>query len=519
MPHQNVPRRGFLKLLSSGFISALLPAIWTRNAKGHAAEKITSPAALAHPEKVPGKQKIFSRIKEIFDWGIRRPTYPADRKAEDYAMTEFKALGLQNVRKEPVPLMNWEPLEHSLVIRAGDREFEIDCFPLPHSALDVDLETELALFDDDSPETVTGKAALHRHRLMVGSTTMLVDGGEELEKFRAATPVPINPDGILVDPGGTLSETQQILPFPPNFHYVIEPSQAAGAQAFIGVLEGHPGDAYEYYMPYDAKDRPFPSVWIRESDGKRLLELMNQETVSIHLKIKAIREEAVSYNIVGELPGPDDEIVMIGSHHDGPGPSAVEDASGMALVLAQAEYWAGIPQMERPHSMLFILQAGHMANGAGLHQFIKDHKEMLEKVVLEVHLEHTANEVRAGENGPELTGRPEPRWFFTSRNPNLQNSVRDALLAENVDRSLIIAPDVIGEVPTTDGGAYHLAGVPLVNFLTAPFYLFDPMDTLDKIHQPSLEAITRATIRFVQDTKGVSAKDMRAGVVDPKKTS
>src|ERR1019366_9759019 len=40
----------------------------------------------------------------------------------------------------------------------------------------------------------------------------------------------------------------------------------------------------------------------------------------------------------------------------------------------------------------------------------------------------------------------------------------------------------------TSGAPFHLAGVPLVNFLTAPFYLFDAMDTLDKIHRQSLWA-------------------------------
>jgi hypothetical protein len=135
-------------------------------------------------------------------------------------------------------------------------------------------------------------------------------------------------------------------------------------------------------------------------------------------------------------------------------------------------------------------------------------------VVLEVHLEHAASEMRAGEDGPELTGEPEPRWFFTSRNPELQQSVEQALLAENLDRSLILAPDVIGTAPTTDGGFYHLVGVPLVNYLTAPVYLFDSMDTPDKIHKPSLESVTRAAIRILQDTRGVSAAGMRAGVVE-----
>ena len=48
-----------------------------------------------------------------------------------------------------------------------------------------------------------------------------------------------------------------------------------------------------------------------------------------------------------------------------------------------------------------------------------------------------------------------------------------------------------------------------MNFLTAPFYLFDAMDTMDKIHRPSLVPVTRAAIRIVEATAGVSAAAMR----------
>jgi hypothetical protein len=73
----------------------------------------------------------------------------------------------------------------------------------------------------------------------------------------------------------------------------------------------------------------------------------------------------------------------------------------------------------------------------------------------------------------------------------------------------VLPPTVFGPHPTTDGGFFHLEGVPLVNLLAAPFYLFDAMDTLDKIHRPSLVPITRAAIRIVESTAGVSASEMR----------
>jgi hypothetical protein len=38
----------------------------------------------------------------------------------------------------------------------------------------------------------------------------------------------------------------------------------------------------------------------------------------------------------------------------------------------------------------------------------------------------------------------------------------------------------------SDGSSFFAHGVPLVNYFTAPFYLFDPIDTLDKIDKASL---------------------------------
>ncbi|UCE87234.1 MAG: hypothetical protein JSU66_05790, partial [Deltaproteobacteria bacterium] len=82
--------------------------------------------------------------------------------------------------------------------------------------------------------------------------------------------------------------------------------------------------------------------------------------------------------------------------------------------------------------------------------------------------------------------------------------------AEQLERSLILPPDVFGAHPTTDGGLFHVHDVPLVNYLTAPFYLFDAMDEMDKIDVASLVPVTRAAIRIIASTRGVSAAAMRS---------
>src|ERR671911_1334232 len=79
-------------------------------------------------------------------------------------------------------------------------------------------------------------------------------------------------------------------------------------------------------------------------------------------------------------------------------------------------------------------------------------------------------------------------------------------------RRASVVGSVMSRSAPTDGAFYHLAGVPVMNFLTAPFYLFDEMDTLDKVDRDNLESLTRATFRIVDSTAGVSAAELRAGV-------
>jgi hypothetical protein len=443
---------------------------------------------------LPREDEIFAAIGEIFARGIRRPGYPADRWAEEWIATRFRELGLDRVRHEPVTLPRWEPRHWSLdvVARAATERWRIDCFPLPHAASTAPVEAELVAWDPAAPERIRGAIALRDvplmrvpHDAMAGLATWAHD------------------------PAGTFAGATHVLPFGREFMAVMEPVQAAGGAGFVGVLSAYPGDSKDYYVPYDAVARPIPGVWVRGSDGARLRRLLADGPVRARLAVDAVREPTTCANVVGELPGADDEVVVIGSHHDGPWSSAVEDASGIALVLAQAAYWSRVPRDARPHRLVFLLNAGHMAGGAGTRAFIDAHRAELARVVLEVHLEHTANEVVERDGALVSTGYPEARWWFTTQIPRLEAAVREAIEVEGLARSLVLRPDTFGPHPTTDGGFFHLEGVPLVNFLTAPFYLFDAMDTLDKIHRPSLGPVTRAATRIIASTAGVSAAAMR----------
>ena len=462
---------------------------------------------------VPDEATIFGWIAEVVDQGIRRPGYEADDRAVEWCAERFRDIGLDDVHLEPIEVRRWEPTGWSLEVVAADGSAtELDCFPVPYAAPVDELEVELAAYDQADPAAVAGRASLYDVSLLRLPGNFMADKGSGL-------PPGTTPESRSFDPGGTLAEPH-VLPFGADFGEVMEPSMAAGAAAFVGVLTDYPGDSYEYYVPYDARERDLPGVWIRGRDGARLRDALAAGPVRVRVTVATDVRTVESANLVGELPGADDELVLIGSHHDGPWASAVEDGSGISLVLAQATYWAARPQQERPHRLRFLLQGGHMSGGAGLLQYIEAHRAELDEVVLEVHLEHAALEYGDPATGAAVspgdlvpTGQATPRWWFTSRNPDLEAAVLDALSTERLDRSMVVAPDAFGEQPPTDGAFYHREGVPIAQFLAAPHYLFDAMDTLDKIDRDHLVPLTRAAARIVASTAGVSAAAMRAGVV------
>jgi hypothetical protein len=443
---------------------------------------------------IPGEARIFSWIEEVFSHGVRRPGYPADRWAEAWLQEQFREFGLENVRAEPVELPRWEPIDATLTVTASGETWEVPCFALPHTAEADELELPLAVFQPEDPARVRDSAALYDVRL--NRVPHRVFKG--IAKWT-------------YDPADTFAAGAHILPFGREIMHVVEPAMEAGAAAIIGTLSGYPGNSCDYYVPYDAVERPIPAVWVNGSDGDRLRAMAAAGT-TVRLTVKAQRESITSYNIVGQLEGADDESVIIGSHHDGPWASAVEDGSGIALVLAQAAYWSQVPVSQRPHRLVFLLNAGHMAGGAGQRTFVEAHGEELKRTVLELHLEHAANEVTDEGGEPRATGHPEVRWWFTSDLTALEGVVRQAIEREDLQRSHMLRPTTFGEKPTTDGADFYVAGVPIVHFLAAPWYLFDSADTVDKIHKPSLVPLTRAAIRIIEATAGVSAASRRSGL-------
>jgi hypothetical protein len=449
-------------------------------------------------------------IEEIVAQGTRRPGYPADRWTEQFIFDKFEELGLRSVRFEPVESSFWKDSHARLSVVAHGQEVEIECFPVPLSE-PIGVEGPLAMWDPTDPGAVAGKVAIYELRF--GS---LPSDFPVLPRRAAATT--FSPDALVeagwaFDPEHTFVERQHRLPFAGELQDTMEPAIAAGAIGYVGVLRGYPSGGCEYYVPYDGRPRPIPGVYVSERDGDRLLELAEDEAARASLDVVAERGKTTCRNVVAELPGADDDWVIIGTHHDAPWASAVEDGTGISFLLAQAAAWAAVPENDRPHRLIFLATAAHMSAAAGTSAFIERHRPMLDRTVLEVHLEHAALDSPPDDQDLEVKSAVvTPRWWFTTEIPMLEQVVWDAIVDHHLDRSLVLTPDAIAPFPTTDGGLFHLAGVPLVNYLAAPWYLFDPADTVDKVDRATLSKVSRAAYDIVRiDVQCVGQADAGVG--------
>ncbi|QYG95726.1 M28 family peptidase [Iamia sp. SCSIO 61187] len=456
---------------------------------------------------MPGEDHLVAWVEEVCAFGIRRPGSAAGHAVERWVADEMRAAGL-DVRLSRLDVPAWDHGAARLVAWPAGRPDDtvvLDGFPLPFTAATAaaGLEADVVLLRRDGDEG-GGEGGTEAVRGAIAVDA--VDLTTLPTAWMQAIATPAHDPGPVPD---------HLLPFGPRLGREVDDAIAGGAAGYVGALVGMPWPTRRYYVPYDAEHRALPAAWVDRVDGARLLALLAAGPVRGRLEVDGRTGAGHTHNVIGTLPGASDEWVVIGSHHDAPWASAVEDGTGIALVLAQARAWASVPPEARPHNLLFLLNGGHMTGGAGIWSFLERERALLDRTVLAVHLEHAAAAVEVVDGVPVATADPEAVWWFTSRDPALEATVASALGDEHVERAWILPPDVFGEFPPTDGGPLHTAGVPVVDVLSAPVYLFDEVDTVDKVHRPSLTRFGRAAARIVAATAGRTAAEARAAVVVP----
>lgn len=114
-----------------------------------------------------------------------------------------------------------------------------------------------------------------------------------------------------------------------------------------------------------------PMVWISGSDAQRLIELLEQGQVEVELRLTARTESRTSYNVVACLPGDNEEIIVVNAHHDSMlTPGAVDDASGVAIILEIARV---LSTKNLQRTVLFVTFSGEELDLLGSDNFVDKH--------------------------------------------------------------------------------------------------------------------------------------------------
>ncbi len=465
---------------------------------------------------VPTKEEIMKWIEDMFSFGPRIPGSEGDRKTEEYIKERLKEFGIEDVRSDPIDLMLWEARRWSLEVRTeSGASFSVPCFYMPYTR-------------------PTGKEGVEAEIVYVGEGRKKDFRGVDVEdkivmadvRFLFLVPSAIAPLAYFVnDPEGTLTPesghpavwiiTNPSITEVDYSALIPEPyvnARDGGAVGFIGVLMDYPefeGEEFSYYAPYDGSFKRLPGMWIPRDAGDRIKEELKKGRVFTKMVLEADVRSSVGHNIYGVLPGKSDDIILVHSHHDGPFGSAVEDASGCALVLALAKYFASIPENKREKTMIFLFTEGHFYGGIGQKKFIEMHKEdLFPKIVVDIAIEHIAKEYLVKEGKAVPTGRVEPRGMFISDVPALVSLFKEAVQKYNIKRILLLPTNTPLGVPT-DAGDFWRAGLTISSLISGPLYLFHKCDTPDKVADEELVPLTKMYIDVIEKIHKMPSEELR----------
>jgi hypothetical protein len=444
------------------------------------------------------KSLMMEWIKKMSDFGPRRAGSPAGHNNEDFLMEHLRNFGLEAVHKEPIPIIYRETQKAVLEINEGAGFKPLNAQWIPFSAYTPDQGIEGNLVYADPKKLLQGGD--WKGKIVLTDISFPILDVKLISKFSLGQ---YDPEGTMLDIKHPATWVRI------NWHFYKEAFKK-GAIGFIGILKDQPGGSYRMYAPYGFKeknilDKPLPGFWVSRNDGSRLRELAKNGKTRVKMIHTGEHKSEITNNIVGEIPGLTDEIVILHCHHDSPFKSPVEDASGCSVVLALAKHFA--KQTGNNRKIIILFTAGHFYGSLGTRTYIQQHlKDIVPKVALEITIEHIAKEAIENEQGELVfSGQPEGTGIFVPFNKAMVKTVLESVEKNSVDRVFLLPPEgPLGDYPPTDGGDWYEAGVPLINFISNPVYLLNEEDDLEWVMEARLPKIAGAIADIVLKTDKMS---------------
>lgn len=405
-------------------------------------------------------------------WG-RIPGTPYDRMAQDWVMSQFKKLGLADVRRQEIAMKPlWYPTAWTAEFTAEGRTTTLkSVFPI--------TESPGTKGDGVTAPVVwvgLGTAADIQGRDVKGKAVMIYS---------------------LPTPGGRDHSA--------DWSGAVRRANDAGA-AVILVEMGFPGNAQS--EPEGAVGAAAPTVTMTPDEANLIRDQLDRgRPVSFHLSLVTEEREGLkSGNVWGVLPGAGDEQILIMAHTDAFFEGAMDNASGLAMMLDIARHYAAAPQAQRPRTLVFLTTPDHHHGSEGIH-WVRDNYDW-SKVALIVNAEHPSQTLLYSLDAGIMTANEVSarRWYVGG-----SDALR--MLVRRTFQEFGVATYRKSEV--SPGG--ELSQI----YMKAPsFHIIDhviyhtTLDTAELVPAWGIEAATRAFLKIIDNVNKMTRQQIAAAPAD-----
>jgi hypothetical protein len=259
-------------------------------------------------------------------WGRITGT-SSDHESAEWLAAKFKTAGLSDVRIQPLDLEpQWMPQTWDAIVTGAGKTVRLETAQpfyganaLPAGGIDVEaVYVGLGSEADFAGKDVSGKAVF-----VFNQTGLKNEGAVRRADVKGAA---------------VIFEVDML---PGNMRYQAYPSGTKAPAFAVGSDDGYAARDVIAGMPAGQAARVKASFEMRR--------VPNLKTSLVW----------------GTLPGATDETICLIAHRDGWFDAAGDNASGVASIVALAEYYTKMPKAERRRTLVFVGLDGHHNSGAG----------------------------------------------------------------------------------------------------------------------------------------------------------
>jgi hypothetical protein len=239
-----------------------------------------------------------------------------------------------------------------------------------------------------------------------------------------------------------------------------------------------------------------PGFFMGWEDGRAVRELIGQgQPVRVQLKLAVDERTGLkSQSVVGTLPGANDEEIIVMAHMDGYFEAALDNGTGLSVMMTLLEHFAKVPQAQRRRAIRFIGTAGHHVASPGARWLHDNRDTTLAKVALMINCEH----ISVPDHkywGPVLrkANTIAPRRWWVHGSDVLREIVLKAYNDFNVGIIAEMDPGASGEMSVVARDA------PSIQVIRSPVTKHTDSDVLAWVPAVGLEQVGRAYARIIDD--------------------